>query len=131
MSYKVRKLIQLAKCHGTTSCHRKHILSSEYLLSSGASLIIEKTSRHREYFSSSGVPLIIGKTSRHREYLLSLEVFLITGNTSRHREYLLSSEGLLLVAPLVVDSHFCQTGSATRRSSEPRVDCSNLCKCLK
>ena len=66
-----------------------------------------------DHFLSSEAPLIIRKTSCYSEYLLSSGVPLIIGKTSRLREYLLLSERPFLVAPLVVSSHFCQTGSAT------------------
>ena len=46
------------------------------------------------------------------DHFLSLGAPHSIEKTSRHREYLLSTETLLLVAPLAVDSHFCQTGSA-------------------
>ena len=104
---------------GSTSYNR------EYLLSSKRPLLIGRTSCHRKDLSSSAVPLIIGSTSRHRKDLSSWGVLLIIRSTSYYREYLLSSERPLLVAPLVVDSHFCQTGRAilnyNAHSSFPRV----------
>ena len=105
----------------STSYHRKHLLSSE------APLLIESakhhgTSCHRKHLLSSRVPLIIGSTSYHRKHLFLSRVQsimgpLVIGSTSYHREYLLSSERLLssetplLTAPLVIERHFCQTGS--------------------
>ena len=85
---KLESWFQLAKHHGTTSCHSKR------------PLVIKSTSYHRKDLLSSGVPLVT-------------EVPFIIGKTFRHREYLLSLERPLLVAPLVVDSHFCQTWSVT------------------
>ena len=86
--------------------------SRDHFLSLEAPLIIRKISCYWEYLLSSGVPPIIRKISRLWEYLLSSGVPLIIGKTSRLREYLVLSERPFLVAPLAVDSHFCQTGSA-------------------
>ena len=88
------------------------ILGRDHFLSSEAPLIIGKTSCHWEYLLSSGVLPIIGKISRLPKYLLSSRVPLIIGKTSRLREY---------VAPLIVDSHFCQIGSALSTDTRYRL----------
>ena len=74
-SYKVRKLISVAKHHGATPCHRKHFLSAR-------PLIIGSTSRYRKVLLSSGVPLIIRSNSYHWKDLPSSRVPLIIGETS-------------------------------------------------
>ena len=102
-SYEVRKLVspyQLAMHNGTTSCHQKHLLSLK------RPLVIESISYHQ-----GSLLLHHRKISHLWEHLLSSGVPLIIRKTSRLREYLLLLERPLLVAPLFVDSHFCQTGS--------------------
>ena len=64
-SYKVRKLmspVQLAKHHGTTSCHWKRLLSSK------APLVIGATSCWDLLLSET--PLVIETTSCYRKHLL-------------------------------------------------------------
>ena len=56
------------------------------------------------------VAISAGKASW--DHFLSSDAPLVIGKTSRHQEYVLSSERPLLVAPLAVDSDFCQIGRA-------------------
>ena len=99
----------------STSYHRKDLFLSRVQSIMGP-LVIGSTSYHREYLLSSEAPLIIEKTSSYRGCkaswdLLSSEAPLIIEKTSYHRKDLLSSETPLLAAPLVIERHFCQTGS--------------------
>ena len=82
---KLENRFQLAKHLGITSCHRKHLLSSERLL------IIGSISYHQEYLLSSKRPLLKGSSSYHREYFSSSERLLVIGSTSYHRRDLLLS----------------------------------------
>ena len=109
-SYKVRKLMspfQLAKHHGTTSCHRKVPLfigttSCYDLLLSRLPLVIETTFCYRNYL------LLV---SCYRKHLLLSRLLLIIWNTSCYRDYLLLSE-----TPLVIEMHFCQTRSVISKT---------------
>ena len=96
-SYKARNLMspfQLAKHHGTTSCHRK------YLLLSG--LPLAGTSCYRDYLLLSETPLVIETTSCYRKHLLLLRLALVIGNISCYWDYLLFSE-----KPLVIETSSC------------------------
>ena len=72
-SYKIRKLMspfQLAKRHGTTSCHRKHLLLLK------APFVIETISCYRRYYLFLETPLAIETTSCYRKHrLLSKDIF--------------------------------------------------------
>ena len=81
---------QLAKHHGTTSCHRK------YLWLSRLPLVIGNTSCHRDYLLLSRLPLVIETTSCHPDYLFLSEALLVIETTSCYREHFLLSKGIFV-----------------------------------
>ena len=84
---------QLAKHHGTTSCHRKYL---------SLPLVIGNTSCYRDYLLLSKTPLVIETTSRYRKHLLLSRLPLVIGSTSCYRDYLLLSK-----LPLVIQTNSC------------------------
>ena len=93
---------QLAKHHGTTSCYRKYLLSSE------TPLVIETTSCYRKHLLLSRLPLVIEITSCYRKHLLLSETPYVIGNTSCYRKHLLLSRlPLVIELPLVIGNTSC------------------------